>query len=137
VTVHTTIGLIYSFFPTKGKTVQSISTMWHLFTVEKIRGPFLVIAPLSTIGHWKREVENWTGKHRVPSLAGAAANANALNSGGQPLPLHCRYERHRLPRLIGSTRSHSQIRMELPRRQGITRPHNGSTLVGGFFATGG
>ncbi len=78
-TVHTPRLGSFIRFPTKGKTVQSISTMWHLFTVEKIRGPFLVIAPLSTIGHWKREVENWTGKHRVPSLA--AANANALNSG--------------------------------------------------------
>jgi hypothetical protein len=35
--------------------------MWHLFTVEKIRGPFLVIAPLSTISKWKREIEKWTG----------------------------------------------------------------------------
>ena len=44
-----------------GKAVQSIAAMWHLFTVEKIRGPFLVIAPLATISKWKREVEKWTG----------------------------------------------------------------------------
>jgi chromodomain-helicase-DNA-binding protein 7 len=33
----------------------------HLLHQEKnIRGPFLVIAPLSTVGHWKRECETWT-----------------------------------------------------------------------------
>jgi chromodomain-helicase-DNA-binding protein 7 len=41
--------------------VQSIAAMWHLFTMEKIRGPFLVIAPLATISQWKREFEYWTG----------------------------------------------------------------------------
>jgi SNF2 family DNA or RNA helicase len=32
----------------------------HLRTRENIRGPFLVVAPLSTIGHWEREVNGWT-----------------------------------------------------------------------------
>ncbi len=31
----------------------------------KIRGPFLVIAPLSTIPHWKREFENWTEMNAI------------------------------------------------------------------------
>jgi len=43
-----------------GKTVQSVSTIWHIYKEEKIRGPFLVIAPLSTIQHWRREFEEWT-----------------------------------------------------------------------------
>ena len=43
-----------------GKTVQTVSTLWHLKTKEGIQGPFLVIAPLSTIQHWRREFENWT-----------------------------------------------------------------------------
>ena len=29
------------------------------------RGPFLVVAPLSTIGHWKRELEEWTDFNTV------------------------------------------------------------------------
>ena len=27
---------------------------------EQLRGPFLIVAPLSTMGHWRREFENWT-----------------------------------------------------------------------------
>lgn len=43
-----------------GKTVQIVSYLEHLFRVEKIRGPFLVVVPLSTIEHWRREFEGWT-----------------------------------------------------------------------------
>jgi len=43
-----------------GKTVQSISFLEHLMRVEHNRGPFLVVVPLSTINHWKREIEEWT-----------------------------------------------------------------------------
>jgi SNF2 family DNA or RNA helicase len=43
-----------------GKTVQVVSFLEHLFEVEKLRGPFLVCVPLSTIQHWKRESETWT-----------------------------------------------------------------------------
>jgi SNF2 family DNA or RNA helicase len=43
-----------------GKTVQVVTFLDHLFSVENIRGPFLVCVPLSTIEHWKRECEGWT-----------------------------------------------------------------------------
>jgi SNF2 family DNA or RNA helicase len=43
-----------------GKTCQVVATLEHLRAVEGIRGPFLIVAPLSTIGHWKREIETWT-----------------------------------------------------------------------------
>ena len=43
-----------------GKTVQSMSLIDHLIKINKIRGPFLVIAPLSTIDHWKHIFETWT-----------------------------------------------------------------------------
>jgi len=43
-----------------GKTVQTILFLRQLFSGEKIRGPYLVIAPLSTIGHWNREAQEWT-----------------------------------------------------------------------------
>lgn len=43
-----------------GKTVQSIAFLNYLYTVENMRGPFIVVAPLSTIGHWQREFEEWT-----------------------------------------------------------------------------
>lgn len=43
-----------------GKTVQTVSILHHLNNMERVRGPFLIIAPLSTLGHWKREFEEWT-----------------------------------------------------------------------------
>ena len=36
-----------------------------LRTKRKIRGPFLVIAPVSTLGHWQREVESLTDMNCV------------------------------------------------------------------------
>lgn len=44
-----------------GKTVQTITFLNYLFQTVNIRGPFLVLAPLSVIPHWKREFEGWTG----------------------------------------------------------------------------
>jgi chromodomain-helicase-DNA-binding protein 7 len=43
-----------------GKTVQVVSFLEHLCTVDKLRGPFLVVVPLSTVGHWEREFASWT-----------------------------------------------------------------------------
>ena len=42
-----------------GKTLQTISLFCHVAEVEKDAGPFLVIAPLSTLHNWKREVERF------------------------------------------------------------------------------
>ena len=43
-----------------GKTVQVISFIEHLFRVEEVRKPALVVAPLSTLHHWRNECESWT-----------------------------------------------------------------------------
>ncbi|KAG5188935.1 SNF2 family N-terminal domain-containing protein, partial [Tribonema minus] len=43
-----------------GKTVQVTALLEHIFSVDGIRGPFLVVVPLSTIEHWRREIEAWT-----------------------------------------------------------------------------
>ncbi|XP_029007835.1 chromodomain-helicase-DNA-binding protein 6 isoform X2 [Betta splendens] len=42
-----------------GKTIQSITFLYEIFTMG-IRGPFLIIAPLSTITNWEREFRTWT-----------------------------------------------------------------------------
>uniref|UniRef100_W5MKR0 Chromodomain helicase DNA binding protein 6 n=1 Tax=Lepisosteus oculatus TaxID=7918 RepID=W5MKR0_LEPOC len=42
-----------------GKTIQSITFLYEIF-VMGIRGPFLIIAPLSTITNWEREFRTWT-----------------------------------------------------------------------------
>uniref|UniRef100_A0A4W6DRT1 Chromodomain helicase DNA binding protein 6 n=1 Tax=Lates calcarifer TaxID=8187 RepID=A0A4W6DRT1_LATCA len=42
-----------------GKTIQSITFLYEIFNMG-IRGPFLIIAPLSTITNWEREFRTWT-----------------------------------------------------------------------------
>lgn len=41
------------------KTVQVAAFTAHLFRNNGVRGPFLVVAPLSTLQHWRREYETW------------------------------------------------------------------------------
>ncbi|KYO27317.1 hypothetical protein Y1Q_0021242 [Alligator mississippiensis] len=42
-----------------GKTIQSITFLYEIL-LTGIRGPFLIIAPLSTITNWEREFRTWT-----------------------------------------------------------------------------
>ena len=48
-----------------GKTIQTIAFLNHLVNFENCRGPFLVVAPLSTLGHWKRTVKDWTNLNGI------------------------------------------------------------------------
>jgi len=48
-----------------GKTAQTVATFRHLRDKEGVTGAFLVVAPLSTIQHWAREVEAWGGMNAV------------------------------------------------------------------------
>lgn len=43
-----------------GKTAQSLSVLEFQRQLCGIRGPFLVLAPLTTLGHWRTEIETWT-----------------------------------------------------------------------------
>ena len=43
-----------------GKTAQSIAVMAYQRQLGGVTGPFLVVAPLTTLGHWQREIEVWT-----------------------------------------------------------------------------
>lgn len=43
-----------------GKTAQSISVLEYLRQFCNNPGPFLVVAPLTTLGHWQREIQTWT-----------------------------------------------------------------------------
>lgn len=47
-----------------GKTAQSIAVLYTKYNWGH-RGPFLVIAPLSTLEHWNREVATWTKMVRL------------------------------------------------------------------------
>ncbi|KAJ8011779.1 hypothetical protein DPEC_G00061800 [Dallia pectoralis] len=47
-----------------GKTIQSITLLSEVFNAG-IQGPFLVIAPLSTITNWEREFVIWTNMNAI------------------------------------------------------------------------
>ncbi|XP_057666138.1 chromodomain-helicase-DNA-binding protein 7 isoform X2 [Diorhabda carinulata] len=59
-----------------GKTIQSL-TFLHAVGDWGVRGPFLVIAPLSTIPNWQREIESWTDMN-VIVYHGSATSRNML-----------------------------------------------------------
>ena len=42
-----------------GKTVQVVAMLCHMRRVY-CRGPYLVVVPLSTLPHWRREFNTWT-----------------------------------------------------------------------------
>ena len=48
-----------------GKTVQVIAFVNYIVNWNKNRGPFLIVAPLSTLGHWQREFETWSNLNVV------------------------------------------------------------------------
>jgi chromodomain-helicase-DNA-binding protein 7 len=59
-----------------GKTVQSVTFLQEVAHYG-IRGPFLIIVPLSTIGNWIREFERWT-EFNVIMYHGSAASRQML-----------------------------------------------------------
>lgn len=61
-----------------GKTAQSISVLAYQRQFGACAGPFLVIAPLTTLGHWQRELETWTAMNVVVYAGGQADRDAAL-----------------------------------------------------------
>ncbi|CAI2362631.1 unnamed protein product [Moneuplotes crassus] len=43
-----------------GKTIISVTFLDHIAKTTKVFGPFLIVAPLSTLDHWVRVVQDWT-----------------------------------------------------------------------------
>ncbi len=53
-----------------GKTLQSIAFIGHVRFVLGHSGPFLVLAPLSTLPNWQNEFERWCPDLRVVKYHG-------------------------------------------------------------------
>eukprot|EP00962_Isochrysis_galbana_P052028 scaffold23412_cov73-Isochrysis_galbana.AAC.1 len=56
-----------------GKTAQACSLLRLLSEADGVHGPFLIIAPLSTLPHWRREIESWTRLHAIVFHGGKEA----------------------------------------------------------------
>ncbi|KAI9368771.1 SNF2 family N-terminal domain-containing protein [Aspergillus egyptiacus] len=61
-----------------GKTVQSISVMAYLAEVHNIWGPFLVIAPASTLHNWQQEITKFVPDIKVLPYWGSAKDRKIL-----------------------------------------------------------
>ncbi|XP_074582487.1 protein CHROMATIN REMODELING 5 [Curcuma longa] len=57
-----------------GKTVQSVSMLGFLYNAQDIRGPFLVVVPLSTLSNWAREFRKWLPEMNVVVYVGNRAS---------------------------------------------------------------
>ncbi|KAF0991775.1 hypothetical protein HZS_1156 [Henneguya salminicola] len=81
-----------------GKTIQSIAFLIEVRRLG-IRGPFLIIAPLSTIGNWYKEFQSWSD-FNVVVFHGAAASRNIIHryelyfrrENGDIIPDVCKFE---------------------------------------------
>lgn len=48
-----------------GKTIMTLALFDHLNKYCKLRGPYLILAPLTTLEHWKRIADEWTSLNSV------------------------------------------------------------------------
>ncbi|KAK8834661.1 choline dehydrogenase 6 [Tritrichomonas musculus] len=53
-----------------GKTAQAIMFLDYLDKKQEIHGPFLIVAPLSTIPHWEREINEWSSLSSITYYGG-------------------------------------------------------------------
>jgi len=47
-----------------GKTIQSITFLQEVVNCG-VRGPFLIVVPLSTLSNWQREFDSWTDLNAI------------------------------------------------------------------------
>ena len=55
-----------------GKTIQALALLGYLKDIKKVKGPHIIIVPLSTLVNWKREADKWLKGFRVHILYAAA-----------------------------------------------------------------
>ena len=83
-----------------GKTVQSVAFLDYLYNKFNVLGPFLIVAPLSTLPHWEREFEAWSSL-KVITYHGNAPGRDVQYEyeffyrqpgSDQPIPGVCRFD---------------------------------------------
>ncbi|XP_028986512.1 chromodomain-helicase-DNA-binding protein 8 isoform X3 [Betta splendens] len=73
-----------------GKTIQSIALLSEVYSAG-VQGPFLVIAPLSTITNWEREFSTWTQMNAIV-YHGSLASRQMI----QQYEMYCKDEKEHL-----------------------------------------
>jgi len=62
-----------------GKTIQCIALFAHLFH-HGVKGPFMVVGPMSTLGNWVREVKKWAPTLPVVMYHGSKEEREQIRS---------------------------------------------------------
>lgn len=65
-----------------GKTIQSISFLAYLFEVKKLKGPFLIVTPTSTLPNWANELERFAPGLSVVKYYGNVKERKKLKLSG-------------------------------------------------------
>ena len=65
-----------------GKTVQSISVMAYLAEKHDIWGPFLVVAPASTLHNWQQEIAKFLPEFKTLPYWGSAGDSSSRGRTG-------------------------------------------------------
>lgn len=60
-----------------GKTIQTIAFLAYLAEVERVKGPHLIVAPLSVVDNWKQEITKWFPDCRVNIISALKSDRNA------------------------------------------------------------
>jgi len=63
-----------------GKTVQIVTTLKSLREKENLPGPYIIVAPMSTLPHWKIEFERWTDLNVVVYHGNLASRQLIMNT---------------------------------------------------------
>eukprot|EP00039_Didymoeca_costata_P001496 m.52961 g.52961 ORF g.52961 m.52961 type:complete len:1185 (+) comp10830_c0_seq1:304-3858(+) len=71
-----------------GKTVQSIATLAHLAETHGLWGPFLIIAPSSTLHNWEQEFRRFTPSFKVLPYWGSQAQRKILRKDWNSPNMH-------------------------------------------------
>ena len=61
-----------------GKTIQTIALLAHLLE-RGVPGPFLVVAPLSTLSNWSHEFAKWCARGVLSIVAAALERRHRLD----------------------------------------------------------
>ncbi|CAR29992.1 ZYRO0G21780p [Zygosaccharomyces rouxii] len=61
-----------------GKTLQTIAFLGYLRYIEKVPGPFFIIAPKSTLNNWIREINHWTPEFNAFIMQGTKEERSEL-----------------------------------------------------------
>lgn len=70
-----------------GKTLQTLSLIAYLHETHNVKGPHLLICPLSVLGAWMTEIQRWLPSFKSLRFHGPATERSRLKhelTNGQP-----------------------------------------------------